>query len=175
MYRYNWDKFVFKSSKRRKSVQITTIQSRHYCHPVQLNFPLVSHTIKIHRRFPFVSNRLLCSLVCQCSWVLIATPKNVSFRIHYRQLCQYLCSYVSLKNPFSSLPTAPRLFKNRRFLQVIGCVREYWFALLKTVFFRSVRRYVFDSFVPTALTPHPTNWALSSKWCWSVSDGWGSW
>ena len=29
------------------------------------------------------------------------------------------------ENPFSSLPTAPRQFKNRHFLQVIGCVREY--------------------------------------------------
>jgi len=28
-------------------------------------------------------------------------------------------------NPFSNLPTASRQFKNRQFLQVIGCGREY--------------------------------------------------
>ena len=27
-----------------------------------------------------------------------------------------------------------------------------------------------NSFVPTALTPHPTNTALSSKWCWCESS-----
>jgi len=29
------------------------------------------------------------------------------------------------ENPFLKLPTTPRQFKNRHFLQVIGCVREY--------------------------------------------------
>ena len=28
-----------------------------------------------------------------------------------------------------------------------------------------------NSFVPTALTPHPTNTALFSKWCWCESPG----
>ena len=38
------------------------------------------------------------------------------------------------------------------------------------MFPRSVRRYVFVSFVPTALTPHPTNTGGSEKWCWCVSQ-----
>ena len=37
------------------------------------------------------------------------------------------------------------------------------------MYFRSVRRYVFDSFVPTALTPQPANTTLSSKWGWCES------
>ena len=36
-----------------------------------------------------------------------------------------IVSVCIAENPFLSLPTAPRQFKNRHFLQVIGGVREY--------------------------------------------------
>ena len=35
-----------------------------------------------------------------------------------------------------------------------------------TVKVSSVRQYVFVSFKPTALTPHPANTGVSEKWCW---------
>ena len=66
--------------------------------------------------------------------VLASMPMFVSIDSHSEKcmiphiLSQIMLTFVSVciaENPFSSLPTAPRQFKNRHFLQVIGCVREY--------------------------------------------------
>ena len=51
----------------------------------------------------------------------VCTPQHVPFLVH----------------AYAAYYTISGVFK------VIGCGREYWFALLKTVFFRWVRRYAF--------------------------------
>ena len=67
-------------------------------------------------------------VVSACMPVFVSIDSHSEKCVIPHILSSNMLIFVSVciaENPFSSLPTAPRQFKNRRFLQVIGCVREY--------------------------------------------------
>ena len=117
-----------------KTLPILIIQARRHSsqltRPHDLHLPATSppcnpkcqHQLLSHQLSWF---RMLCSLVCRCSLVLIVTQKNASLRLYYRLICQHLCPYVSLKICFQGFGEGCDSLQNRHFLQVIGCVREY--------------------------------------------------